>query len=259
MEIIEDNNSPSTQPRQSGQSNNGGDTTTPLHPLGQVVVVCAKIVLGLFLFGWLLAAVGVLVGFISLMTVGAFESAYIGFEGTSPVVFAGLVCAVVVLFMGIVADVGFTLLRGKQINLRRLGIGAIVWVIFLVWTCVLAVTNIGKWEHWGEQVEWQMELFEERIEGRMERFDAIMENCEESDNGLIFNFEGRSDLVSFAICADKMDLPDDVEDLVYLKLSQNQDVEVRIEWADKGGVGHYKTITIATEDHDAIVINDFDD
>lgn len=248
MEIINDNNASTPQPT----------STTPFHTIGRIVVVCAKVLLGIFLFGWTLAAVAVLVSFISLIAVGVFDPAVVApyYSGTSLAVIAGLVCAVVVLFMGIVSDVGFTLLRGKPLNLRRLGVSAIVWLIFLVWTCVSVVINIPHVEYWGEQIEQKVEQLEEKIEGKIEEVENLAEGSEGTH--MSFEFCGRKDIVSFAIWTDKIDLPDDIEELVFLKLTQDQDVKITTEWKGKDSFRSHKSVTITTKDGD-FVINLFDD
>lgn len=248
MEIINDNNASAPKPT----------STTPFHTIGRIVVVCVKVLLGIFLFGWTLAAVAVLVSFISLIAVGVFDPAVVApyYGGTSLAVIAGLVCAVVVLFMGIVGDVGFTLLRGKPLNLRRLGVSAIVWLIFLVWACVSVVINIPHVEYWGEQIEQKVEQLEEKIEGQIDEVENIVEVYDGIP--VSFDFHGRKDIVSFAIWADKIDLPDDIEELVFLKLTQNQDVKITTEWKSNNGFGSHKSVTISTKDGD-FVINHFDD
>ncbi len=237
MEIIEDNNSPSTQPRQSEQSSNGGDTTTtPLHTLGRIVVVCGKILLGFFFVGWILAALAILISFITLMVMGTLESSVISMDGMSPILFAGLVCAVVVLFMGIVGDVVLSLLRSKPINLRKLAVAAVVWLIFFVWLSIGTVRNADKWALWGYQVEarfeqWEAELeaWEEELERSFELNDDFWSGMNEWDNSTTFTLDGVDGLSRWAVLEEHIDQLEDVEDEVERALLKNQKVTIKIE------------------------------
>lgn len=234
MEIIEDggtttNPTPDNRPQQP-------DTNTPLHTLGRIVVVCGKILLGCFFVGWIVAALAILIGFITLMAMGTFESSVIAFEGMSPIVFAGLVCAVVVLFMGIVGDVILSLLRSKPVNLRKLAIGAVVWLIFFVWLCIGAVRNADKWALWGYQVEERLEQWEESLEAWEDRFeeslefdDAFWNNFDAWDNSTTFTLDGVGDLARWAMLEERIEQLEGVEDEVERVLLKDGKVIINVE------------------------------
>lgn len=147
-------------------------------PLGRVIIIGGKIILGLFLAGWLLTAIGLLVGFVSLVAIGDVWTEYLALplEGISPVVFAGLICAVVVLFMGIVADLGFSLLRCKRINLKRLVVGGVIWLIFLLWLVFAGVRNINNWVVWAHESEAKIEQWDREFDEWEERFEEQLES-----------------------------------------------------------------------------------
>ena len=180
MEIISDNSSPNNNQR---TPSNGG-----VGPLGKAIILCAKIFLGIVLACWFIAALGILIGFVALMAVEAEWSQMVAMNGMSPVVFAGLVCAVIVLGMGIVGDLGVSVLRGKRINLKRLGIGVGVWIVFFLWLIFAAVRNTDNWTEWALQSEEKIELWEERLEQRFEaleeNFDRIEEHFEQMESEL---------------------------------------------------------------------------
>lgn len=170
MEILDDNK---TQPATQGQ------TATPsVGPLGRVVIIGGKIILGLFLAGWLLSALGLLVGFVTLMAIGDIWAEYLmlPLEGLSPVVFAGLICAVIVLFMGIVADLGFSLIRSKRVNIKRLAVGCGIWVIFFLWLIFAAVRNADEWVIWAHESEAKIEQWERDFDEWEESFDRQLES-----------------------------------------------------------------------------------
>lgn len=172
MEIINDNNAPN-------KSDGNAPANDSVGPLGKAIILCAKIILGIFLAGWFITALGILIGFVTLMAVEAEWSQMVVMDGISPVVFAGLVCAVIVLAMGIIGDIGISLLRSKRINLKRVGIGVVVWIIFFLWLIFAAVRNIDNWTEWAIQSEEKIELWEERFEERFERhFESLEENFE---------------------------------------------------------------------------------
>ena len=172
MEIINDNSTPNND--QHTPPSNGG-----VGPLGKTIILCAKIFLGIVLACWFIAALGILIGFVVLMAVEAEWSQMVAMNGMSPVVFAGLMCAVIVLGMGIVGDIGVSVLRGKRINLKRLGGGVVVWIIFFLWLIFAAVRNVDNWTEWAIQSEEKIELWEEKFEERFERhFESLEENFE---------------------------------------------------------------------------------
>lgn len=163
-------------------------TTKPAAPkpevgtLGRIVIVGGKIVLGIMLACWILTAIGILVGFVTLMAVGDIWAEYMALpiEGISPVVFAGLICAVIVLFMGVVADLGIRLIAGRRINLRKLAVAGVIWVIFLLWLIFASVRNIDNWVVWAHQSEAKIEQWERD-------FDNWEDDLEEQLENAIFN------------------------------------------------------------------------
>lgn len=150
--------------------------------LGRIVIVGGKIVLGIMLACWILTAIGILVGFVTLMAVGDIWAEYMALpiEGISPVVFAGLICAVIVLFMGVVADLGIRLIAGRRINLRKLAVAGVIWVIFLLWLIFASVRNIDNWVVWAHQSEAKIEQWERD-------FDNWEDDLEEQLENAIFN------------------------------------------------------------------------
>ena len=147
--------------------------------LGHIVIICGKVILGFMLAVWILAALGVLIGCLSLMFIGDVWAEYMALpiEGISPVVFAGLVCAVVVLFMGIVADLGFRLIAGRRINFRKLAVGGVVWLIFLVWLIFASFRNIDNWVIWAHQSEAKIEQWERNLEEFEDEFEDRLESA----------------------------------------------------------------------------------
>lgn len=259
MEILEDNRGGGNGGATSSQANNNNNNNGALGALGRVVVLGAKILLGIFLAGWLLTALGLLVGFVSLAAIGESWATMVPMEGLSPVVFAGLVCAVVVLFMGIVADVGFTLLRGKQLNFKRLGIGAIVWVIFLLWLVFAAVRNAGNWAEWAYRSEAQLELWEEEFEAWEERIEyeweeAVldMQGVDVWDSNYSFSFEGLEGAMRFESFCDRFEEMEPYEDRLEFHLLRGGKVDVKIENHYEGN-RLYRTITATSPDGDTVV------
>ena len=161
--------------------------TTPKPPapksevgvLGHIVIVGGKIILGIMLACWILAAIGILVGFVTLMAVGNIWAEYLTMpiEGISPVVFAGLVCAVIVLFMGIVADLGVRLIAGRRISLRKLAVAGVIWLIFVLWLIFASVRNIDNWMIWAHESEAKIEQWERDFEDFEERLEEQLENA----------------------------------------------------------------------------------
>lgn len=234
MEIIEDGGTSTNPTQNSGPQQ--PDTNTPLHTLGRIVVVCGKILLGCIFVGWILTALAILISFITLMAMGTFESSVIAFDGMSPIVFAGLVCAVIVLFMGIVGDVMLTLLRSKPIDMRRVAIGAVVWLIFFVWLCIGAVRNADKWAIWGHQVENRIEQWEENLDAWEDMLDDCMDfdnnfwdGLDEWDNSTSFTLDGVADLARWAMLEERIDQLDEVEDEVEKALLRGDKVVVKVE------------------------------
>lgn len=150
--------------------------------LGRVVITVGKVLLGIMLAVWILAAIGLLVGFVALVAIGDIWAEYLALplDGISPVVFAGLVCAVIVLFMGIVADLGFKLISGRRVNLRKLAVSGVVWLIFFLWLIFASIRNTDNWVIWAQQSKTKIEQWERD-------FDQWEDNFEEQLESAIFN------------------------------------------------------------------------
>ncbi len=132
----------------------------------QILAVVVKILGWIIGIGMVAVAFGLVASFITILIVGKYDMDYVsyGFEGFSPVVFAGLICALIALAIGIVADVWFKVLLGKKVNNRNLVIGGVVWLIFAGWLGFVSVKNFDNWEQWAEQVEENIEVWEECME-----------------------------------------------------------------------------------------------
>ena len=176
-------------------NNGGGKQPQERHNgVAQILAVVVKIVGWIIGIGMVAIAFGLVVSFITVLIVGKYDADYIscGFEGLSPVVFAGLVCALIALAIGIVADVWFKVLLHKRVNNRNLVIGGIVWLIFAGWLGFVSVKNFDNWEQWAEQIDDNIELWEERMELWGEDFEKRFEedakrleqNMEKMEKGL---------------------------------------------------------------------------
>lgn len=244
---------PPQAPKQTTDNNSG------VGVLGKVIIVCAKVLLGIFLAGWLLAALGVLVGFISLAAIGEEWAGVVPIDGVSPIVFAGLVCAVVVLFMGIVADLGFSLIRCKRINLKRLVVAGVIWVVFLLWLVFAAIRNADNWAEWAYRSETQFELWEEeieawedRIEGEWEGAVINMRGVEEWDSTYTLSFDGFEGAMRFDSFCERFEEMEPYEERLELHLLCGGKVDVKIENHFEGD-RMYRTITISSPDGDTVV------
>lgn len=229
-------------------------TTTA--PLVKLIAVCAKILLGIFLAGWFLVAIGLLIGFVWLIAIGTQWNAVVIPDGLSPVVFAGLVCAVVVLFMGIVGDVGLSVLRSKPINLSRLCVGTGIWVIFLVWMTFATVRNIDDWSEWAYRSERQIELWEEELEEWEERVEREWEETLLQLEGIntwqsthTFELEGIADIVGFEIITERFEEIEPYEDRVVLRLLKGEKVTITIS-NNIDGDRCFRSVVITTSDGD---------
>lgn len=244
---------PPQAPKQTTDNNSG------VGALGKVIIVCAKVLLGIFLAGWLLAALGVLVGFISLAAIGEEWANVVPMDGVSPIVFAGLVCAVVVLFMGIVADLGFSLIRCKRVNLKRLVVAGVIWVVFLLWLVFAAIRNADNWAEWAYRTETQFELWEEeieawedRIEGEWEGAVINMRGVEEWDSTYTLSFDGFEGAMRFDGFCERFEEMEPYEERLELHLLRGGKVDVKIENHYEGD-RMYRTITISSPDGDTVV------
>lgn len=182
-----------------GGANNGGATPTPpqanYNGCGQIAVTILKVIGWALGIGWLLVAFGLLLSFITLVVIGEFEATYVSdIEGFSPVVFAGLICAVIVLGMGIAADLWFKLLRSKRVNLRNLLTSGVVWLIFAVWLGIAGVRNWNNWQIWANQVEYKFEQWEDELdnwaEELEEKVESLTEGAVSNTHSINFNLKG---------------------------------------------------------------------
>lgn len=226
------------------------------NPLVKLFVVCAKILLGIFLAGWFLVAIALLIGFVWLIAIGTQWNAVVIPDGLSPVVFAGLVCAVVVLFMGIVGDVGLSVLRSKPINLSRLCVGTGIWVIFLVWMTFATVRNIDDWSEWAYRSERQIELWEEELEEWEERVEREWEETLLQLEGIntwqsthTFELEGIADIAGFEIITERFEEIEPYEDRVVLRLLKGEKVTITISNNIEGD-RCFRSVVITTNDGD---------
>ncbi len=248
-----------THTSQTPQHTSPTPTNSRVSALGKVFIVCGKILLGIFLAGWVLTAIGILVGFISLIAIGEEWSSMVPIDGISPVVFAGLICAIVVLFMGIVADIGFSLIRSKKINLRGLATAGVIWLIFFLWLIFTGIRNADKWAEWAYQTEAQFELWEEEIEAWEERIEGEWEGAvlnlqgsEEWDSTYTLYFEGLEGAMRFDSFCDRFEELEPYEDRLESHLLRGKKVEVTIDNHYEGD-RLYRTITITSPDGDTVV------
>lgn len=239
--------------------NHTDNSNGALGVLGKIVVVGAKVLLGIFLTGWLLAAFAILVGFVALVAMGEQWEQVITVEGVSPVVFAGLICAVVVLFMGIVSDVGFSLLRGKSLNFKRLGIGALVWVVFFLWLVFAAVRNADNWTEWAYRSEMQLELWEEEMDAWEDRMEIEWEDALLNLNGVdkwdsahTFTFDDFVGAMRFESFCDRFEELEPYEERLEWHLLRGESVVVKVENHYEGD-RLYRTFTITSPDGDTVV------
>lgn len=224
---------------------------TPSHstigPLGRVFIVCAKILLGIFLAGWVLTAIGLLVGFVSLMAIGDIWTEYLPLplEGMSPVVFAGLVCAVIVLFMGIVADLGFSLIRGKKVNIRGLVIGGVIWLIFLLWLIFACVRNANYWVVWAHESEAKIEQWERDFDEWEDRFEEQLEwaiinpstlSGDGADIHLIYNLNDLGDSLKLEKLCEEFDELYRYDDYILGYLIKGEEVIINIDISQKDNI-----------------------
>lgn len=239
-----------------------GTTPKPAAPkpevgtLGRIVIVGGKIILGIMLACWILAAIGILVGFVTLMAVGDIWAEYMALpiEGISPVVFAGLICAVIVLFMGVVADLGVRLIAGRRINLRKLAVAGVVWLIFVLWLIFASVRNIDNWVVWAhhseakiEQWERDFEEFEENLE---EQLETILYNpthllVEGGNYRLTYNLHELADTLKLEKLCEEFDELYRYDDYITGFLINGQEVTIDVDINVEGDVVNRNT-TITT-------------
>lgn len=176
-----------------------------MHSFGEVVRFCLKAMAWIFLVGWILAGLGVVIGIITLT---ATDAALVGmdgqFSGVSPIGFSALLCGSWLMFMIAVAYLLICLLRHKRVSGRSLLIMAIIWLFLTIWAWFGLGRNISNWEQWGYDVEYNMEQLEERIEDWAERYE---ENVEMRMESLEYNMEALEDSMDAFVNAldDSMD------------------------------------------------------
>lgn len=231
-------------------NNTPNDNTTAL---GRVFKTCLLIVGWVVGISWLLAAMGLLIAFIVLLAIGEFDSMWLtGYEGLSPVVFCGLICAVVVLFMGIVADVWFKLLMRKRINPKGLIAAVIIWFVFFGWLCIASVRNADNWLDWSQKAVERVEVWEKQGQIWEEKLDADIESLFENEGvlewtkSMSYTLKGGLAVDNFDSLCERFELLESIEDVVGWELVRNRDVAVAIDFCFTGGemVRH---ITVTTQ------------
>lgn len=176
-----------------------------LYSLGEVVRFCLKAIVWIFLVGWILVGLGVVIGIITLT---ATDAALVGmdgqFGGVSPIGFSALLCGSWLMFMIAVAYVLICLLRHKRVSGKSLLIMGVIWLFLTIWAWFGLGRNISNWEQWGYDVEYNMEQFEERIEDWAERYE---DNVEMRMESLEYNMEALEDSMNALVDAldDSMD------------------------------------------------------
>lgn len=178
-----------------------------MHSLGEVVRFCLKAMAWIFLVGWILAGLCVIIGIITLT---ATDAALVGmdgqFSGVSPIGFSALLCGSWLMFMIAVAYLLICLLRHKRVSGKSLLIMGIIWLFLTIWAWFGLGRNISNWEQWGYDVEYNMEQFEERIEDWAERYEDNVEMRMESlEDQLERNMEAfEEDMEQFEESMDKI-------------------------------------------------------
>ncbi len=146
-----------------------------LHTLGRIVVFCLKVLAVLFLVGWILGGLGLIIGIIVLLTTDAALTGGVVFSGVSPIGFTALLCGSILVFMASVAYLLICLLGHKRVSGRTMLFAGILWLLLTVWAWVGMGTNLSNWESWGYSVEQNAESWAERIEEWAEQFEEGME------------------------------------------------------------------------------------
>jgi hypothetical protein len=146
-----------------------------LHTLGRIVVFCLKVLAVLFLVGWILGGLGLIIGIIVLLTTDAALTGGVAFSGVSPIGFTALLCGSILVFMASVAYLLICLLGHKRVSGRTMLFAGILWLLLTVWAWVGMGTNLSNWESWGYSVEQNAENWAERIEDWAEQFEEGME------------------------------------------------------------------------------------
>ena len=237
-----------------GCANNGGATPTPpqanYNGCGQIAVTILKVIGWIIGIGWLSVAFGLLLSFIVLVVIGEFEAAYVSdIECFSPVIFAGLICAVLVLGMGILADLWFKLLRGKRVNLRNLLLSGVVWLIFAVWLGIAGVRNGESWHLWADQVETRIEQWEDELEDWIEELEEEVESLTEgavsNTHSINFNLKGLPGIMKLERLCEEFDELYRVDEEIEGLLIRGKEAEVNIAISQAGNIVS-RTTTVTT-------------
>lgn len=243
----------SQTPQQKTTINNG------VGPLGRAIIFCGKVLLGIFLACWVLTAIGVLIGFVSLAAIGEGWADVVPIDGISPIVFAGLLCAVVVLFMGIVADLGFSLIRCKRVNLKKLATAGIIWLVFFLWLIFAAIRNADNWAEWAYTTERQLELWEDEVDRWEERMESDweeavlgMQGVEEWDSAYSFTFEGFVGAMKFETFCERFEEMEPYEERLEYLLLRGGKVDVKVDNHYEND-RLYRTITVTSPDGDTVI------
>lgn len=146
-----------------------------LYTLGRIIVFCLKVLAVLFLVGWILGGLGLIVGIIVLLTTDAALTGGMDFTGVSPIGFTALLCGSILVFMASVVYLLICLLAHKRVSGRTMLFAGILWLLLTVWAWVGMGTNLSNWESWGYSVEQNAENWAERIEDWAEQFEEGME------------------------------------------------------------------------------------
>ena len=232
-------------------------TTAPTQkvgPLGQIFIIVGKVILGLMLAGWLLTALSLVVAFVVLMAIGDMWADYLALplEGMSPVVFAGLICAVIALFMGIVGDLGYRLIAGRKVNFRKLAAGCIIWLIFFLWLLFSTLRNADEWVIWANETELKMEQFERDFEVWEDDFDeqwesAVLDMPTDGDlnSTATFELDGFEGAMRWEHICERFDELDPYEDNIQALLLSGKKATVEISNTLENGV-MMRTILLTT-------------
>ena len=151
-----------------------------LYVLGSIVRFCLKALAVLFLVGWILGGLGLIIGIIVLLTTDAALTGGVAFSGVSPIGFTALLCGSILVFMASVAYLLICLLGHKRVSGHTMLFAGILWLLLTVWAWVGMGTNLSNWESWGYSVEQNAENWAERIEEWAEQFEEDMEMQMES-------------------------------------------------------------------------------
>ncbi len=167
------NEEPKSSPQTAAQTSQNHGC---LYSLGEVIRFCLKAMAWIFVVGWILAGLCVIIGIIALT---ATDAALVGmdgqFSGVSPIGFSALLCGSWLMFMIAVAYLLICLLRHKRVSGKSLLIMGIIWLFLTIWAWFGLGRNISNWEQWGYDIDYNMEQLEEHIEDWAEQFENDIE------------------------------------------------------------------------------------